>query len=84
MCFLLLRGSSSLGGKDGEGFVMPIFRASVVDFWHGDFFIIAEGQYPDALPCGSSIALFHFNFSKENRVNLDLLLFIKITSRAII
>ena len=48
------------------------------------FFISAEGQYPDALCCGSLIALFHFNFSKENRVNLDLLLFIKITSRAII
>ncbi len=63
---------------------MPIFRASVADFWHGDFFISAEGQYPDALCCGSLIALFHFNFSKENRVNLDLSLFIKITSRAII
>lgn len=48
------------------------------------FFISAEGQYPDALCYCSSIALFHFNFSKENRVNLDLLLFIKITSRAII
>lgn len=48
------------------------------------FFISAEGQYPDALCCGSLIVLFHFNFSKENRVNLDLLLFIKITSRAII
>lgn len=64
---------------------MPIFRASVVDFWHGDFFLLARrGRYPDALPCGSLIALFHFNFSKENRVNLDLLLFIKIASRAII
>lgn len=50
----------------------------------GIFFISAEGQYPDALRCGSLIAIFHFNFSKENRVNLDLLLFIKITSRAII
>ena len=48
------------------------------------FFISAEGQYPDALPCGSLIALFHFDFSKENRVNLDLLLFIKIKSSAII
>lgn len=48
------------------------------------FLLARRGQYPDALPCGSLIALFHFNFSKENRVNLDLLLFIKITSRAII